>query len=180
MIETERLILREWKDSDLEGLIALNASSEVCRYFPSTLTSQESTNMFSKIQSRFESNGFCFYAIEQKSTRNFIGFCGLNTPSFKAHFTPCVEIGWRIMPDYWSIGYATESANAALHEGFARFKMNEIVSFTVPQNTASRRVMEKIGMKYSPIDTFEHPNIPEGHPLKKHVLYRMEKDLFSP
>ncbi len=172
MIETQRLILRRWKESDHEPFSALNADSKVCKFFPNTLSKKESNALADKIEDRFNENGFGFYALEHKENGNFIGFCGLNKPSFKAHFTPCVEIGWRLSSAYWNKGYATEAARAALDEGFNHYDLKEIVSFTVPENIASRRVMEKIDLTRDDEGDFDHPALPDGHPLKHHVLYR--------
>ena len=103
------------------------------------------------------------------------GFIGLNVPSFEAHFTPCVEIGWRLAVDHWGQGLATEGANAVVRYSFEKLGLGELVSFTVPANVASRRVMEKLGMTYDPADDFDHPRLPEGHPRRRHVLYRLRR-----
>jgi RimJ/RimL family protein N-acetyltransferase len=106
---------------------------------------------------------------------DFIGFVGLSVPTFEAHFTPCVEIGWRLAQEHWGQGYATEAARAAIDFGFQKFELSEIVSFTVPDNLRSRAVMERIGMTRSPADDFDHPALPENHPLRRHVLYRKSR-----
>jgi RimJ/RimL family protein N-acetyltransferase len=105
----------------------------------------------------------------------FAGFVGLSVPGFEAQFTPCVEIGWRLDAAYWNRGYASEAARAALEFGFASLHLEEVVSFTVPGNVRSRRVMEKLGMTHSPDDDFDHPALPEGHALRRHVLYRLAR-----
>ena len=102
----------------------------------------------------------------------FVGFIGLHPPTFETHFTPCVEIGWRLSADHWNRGYATEGARAAMAFGFETLGLSEIVSFTVPGNVRSRRVMEKLGMSRSAVDDFDHPSLPEGHRMRRHVLYR--------
>ena len=112
---------------------------------------------------------------QELAITRFAGFIGLSIPSFEAPFTPCVEIGWRLDPEHWNRGYATEGARAALDFGFVSLQLAEIVSFTVPENVRSRRVMEKIGMTHSPSDDFDHPALPQGHPLRRHVLYRMAR-----
>jgi RimJ/RimL family protein N-acetyltransferase len=104
----------------------------------------------------------------------FAGFIGLSVPSFEAEFTPCVEVGWRLAADCWGAGYATEGAQAAIAFGFDALILSEIVSFTVPGNLRSRRVMERLGMSRSPTDDFDHPSLPLGHPLRRHVLYRLQ------
>ncbi|MCE3233645.1 MAG: rimL [Rickettsiaceae bacterium] len=174
MIQTPRLILRHWKESDLLPFAALNADPEVMRFFPSTLTKEESDAMAERIKASFTQDGFGLWAAELKEEGQFIGFIGLNRPSFEAHFTPCVEISWRLAKEYWNKGYATEGAKAALEYGFNKLDLHEIVSFTAVINTPSRRVMEKIGMKREPQDDFDHPKLSDGNPLLRHVLYRKQ------
>lgn len=173
MIETPRLILRRWRPEDLEPYAALNADPEVMRYFPATLSLEETRANLKLIEEKFEKQGFSFFATELKSTGEMIGFVGLNIPGFEAHFTPCVEIGWRLARKHWGQGYATEGALASLRYGFETLGLGEIVSFTAVQNAPSRRVMEKIGMRQDPGGDFDHPRVPEGHPLRRHVLYRL-------
>ena len=103
----------------------------------------------------------------------FIGFIGLSIPQFEAQFMPTVEIGWRLDPAHWGVGLATEGAHACLVHAFTTLALSEVVSFTVPENKASRRVMEKVGMKRDETEDFAHPNLPNGHPLQRHVLYRL-------
>jgi RimJ/RimL family protein N-acetyltransferase len=112
-----------------------------------------------------------------RESEEFIGFTGLAAPSFNAHFTPCVEIGWRLASNHWGLGLATEAARAVLNHGFETLRIREIVSFTVPGNVRSRRVMEKLGMTHDPGDDFDHPRLPEGHPLRRHVLYRARQSV---
>jgi len=109
----------------------------------------------------------------------FLGVTGLSHPRFEAHFTPCVEVGWRLAAPYWGKGYATEAAKAAVGLGFERLGLDQIVSFTAPQNRRSRRVMEKLGMSHSQADDFDHPNMPERHPLRRHVLYRIQQGVWA-
>jgi RimJ/RimL family protein N-acetyltransferase len=113
--------------------------------------------------------------VEIPGITRFAGFIGLAIPRFEAHFTPCIEIGWRLDAEHWNRGYATEGARAALEFGFVSLQVDEIVSFTATGNLRSRRVMEKIGMTRSPSDDFDHPALPEGHPLRRHVLYRLAR-----
>ncbi len=173
MLKTQRLILREWKESDRAPFAIINACPLVCQYLPDTLNAQESNAMVDKIIRKFEQDGFCFYAIEHKESGDFIGFCGLNKPGFNTDFTPCVEIGWRLLSQHWNRGYATEAAKAALNDGFNRLKLKEIIAFTVPDNTPSRRVMEKIGLQHDKAGDFDHPALPDGHALQRHVLYKI-------
>jgi RimJ/RimL family protein N-acetyltransferase len=171
-IRTERTILRSWRDTDLLEFAKLNADFRVMRHFPKTLTRPESDQFASRIRSHFAEHGFGLWAVEVPGVAPFIGFVGLAVPSLDTYFTPCVEVGWRIAYAHWNCGYATEAAMAALSFGFSECGLSEIVSFTVPQNAASRRVMEKIGMTHDPGDDFEHPKLAKGDRLCRHVLYR--------
>ena len=129
--------------------------------------------MADRIEEHFRSNGFGLYAAELQTDGRFIGYVGLHTPSFQAHFTPCIEIGWRLASDVWGRGLATEGAHAVVRYGFQQLRLGEIVSFTVPANQRSIRIMQKLGMTRDPADDFEHPNLPADHPLRGHVLYRL-------
>jgi RimJ/RimL family protein N-acetyltransferase len=172
-IETKRLLLRGWRDADREPFARMNADPRVMEYQPALLTRPESDALVDRIEAHFAEHGFGLWAAELQATGEFVGYVGLAVPRFEAHFTPCVEIGWRLAAEYWGQGLATEGARAALRDGFDELGLNEIVSFTVPENVRSRRVMEKLGMTHDPADDFEHPLLPEGHPLRRHVLYRM-------
>jgi ribosomal-protein-alanine N-acetyltransferase len=172
-IETSRLVLREWHTSDLAPFAALNADPKVMEHFPSCLTREESDDLVVRIEAHFGKHGFGLWAVEVRDAARFIGFVGLSTVWFESHFTPCVEIGWRLARAYWGCGYAPEAARAALRFGFETLGLDEIASFTVPANLKSRRVMEKIGMIRNPGDDFDHPSLPAGHPLRRHVLYRL-------
>jgi RimJ/RimL family protein N-acetyltransferase len=134
--------------------------------------------LIARIQATFDERGFGLWAVEIVGVAPFAGFIGLSVPRFEAHFTPCVEIGWRLAAEHWGRGYATEGARAALAFGLDTLKLKEIVSFTVPENVRSRRVMEKIGMRHDEPGDFEHPLLPEGHPLRRHVLYRIANSDF--
>ena len=172
VVETERLRLRTWKPEDREPFARMNADSRVMEFFPGVLSRSESDALADRIETHFSERGFTFFAAELRESEEFIGFVGLAEPSFDTHFTPCVEIGWRLVSDHWGRGLATEAARAVLRHGFEALRMREIVSFTVPGNVRSRRVMEKIGMTRDPVDDFDHPGLPEGHHLRRHVLYR--------
>jgi RimJ/RimL family protein N-acetyltransferase len=171
MIRTSRLILREWRDSDLPPFAALNADPRVMEFLPKPLTREESDAFAARIREGFAQNGFGLWAVEIPGVADFAGFIGLSRPSFM----PGVEIGYRLAADHWRKGYATDGARAALEFGFNHERLGEIVSFTVPDNVRSRRVMEKIGMTRDPADDFDHPKLPEGHRLRRHVLYRISK-----
>lgn len=171
-METERLILRRWKADDFEPFAALNNDPTVMEFFPALLTPGQSRDMIAMIEDHFQREGFGLWALEVKGTAEFAGFVGLNKPTFKTNFTPCVEIGWRLAHRFWGKGYAPEAARAVLKAGFEVFELDEIVSFTAAVNHRSIRVMEKIGMASDPAENFNHPRLADGHPLQLHVLYR--------
>ena len=172
-LQTPRLLLRPWRESDLLPFAEMNADPRVMEYFPNRLSRSESDALVAHIQAHFQQHGFGLWALEVVGRAPFIGFTGLSIPKFQAHFTPCVEIGWRLSAEYWGHGYATEAARAVLDFGFHQLGLKEIVSFTVPANQRSRRVMERLSFTHIPEDDFEHPSLPAGHPFKRHVLYRL-------
>jgi RimJ/RimL family protein N-acetyltransferase len=173
---TPRLLLRHWRVDDLEPFAAMGADPSVMEFLPGRLDRAGSDAMAERIRGHFERHGFGFWAVEAPGVAAFLGFVGLMVPTWDAHFTPCVEIGWRLAGAYWGRGYATEAARAALAYGFDQLAVEQIVSFTVPANLRSRQVMERLGMTRSPADDFDHPMLPEGHPLRRHVLYRARAD----
>lgn len=175
-LRTERLLLRAWRDSDRVPFAELNADPVVMEHFPSTLDRATSDAMVDRILDRWAAGRPSLWAVEVPGGAEFIGFVGLLEPSFVAAFTPCVEIGWRLAAPSWGRGYAPEAARAALTHGFDTLGADEIVSFTAPANANSRRVMEKLGMHHDPADDFDHPNLPEGDPLRRHVLYRLSAE----
>lgn len=175
-IQTERLVLRSWKESDLEPFAAMNRDSRVMEFLPKPLTRAESVQLVDKIRSAMSASGFGLWAVETRRSGEFIGYVGLLAANFEAHFTPCVEVGWRLAHRFWGCGYATEAARKALSIGFTAFGLDAIVSFTVPRNVRSRKVMERLGMTHDPADDFNHPKLESGHPLERHVLYRLSKD----
>ena len=172
-LTTERLILRPWRPSDRLPFQAINADSRVMEFYPSTLTPAESDALITRIHLHFEQHNHGPYAVQLNETGTFIGYIGLYTSTFEAHFTPAIEIAWRLSADHWGRGLATEGARAVLHHAFHTLQLPSLVSFTVPANLRSRRVMEKLGMTHDPSEDFDHPNLPEGHPLRRHVLYRI-------
>jgi len=174
MLETERLVLRRWQDSDREPFAAMNADPRVMEFFPGTLTREESDRLIDDIESHFDNRGFGLFAAELKAERALIGSIGLHVASFQAHFTPCVEIGWRIAVPYWGKGLATEGSLEVIRFAFEWLRLESLVSFTVPENVASRRLMEKLGMTHDPAEDFDHPKLPPGHRLRRHVLYRLK------
>jgi ribosomal-protein-alanine N-acetyltransferase len=169
-LETPRLVLRRWREADREPFYRMNSDPRVMEFFPACLTRQESDALMARAEAHFEAHGFGSFAAEVRATGELAGFVGLNVPTFDAYFTPCVEIGWRLASAYWRQGLATEAAEAVVRLAFGPLGLRQIVSFTVPANLPSRRVMEKLGMAYD--GDFDHPCLPEGHRLRRHVLYR--------
>ncbi len=142
-------------------------------YYPSTLTRRESDGLVDRIEEHFEVHGFGLWAVELIETGEFAGYVGLAHATFPAHFTPAVEVGWRLARRFWGRGLAPEGAAAALTDGFDRLGFDEIVSFTAATNLKSRRVMDKLAMSHDPADDFDHPSVPATSPLRPHVLYRL-------
>jgi RimJ/RimL family protein N-acetyltransferase len=175
-IRTERLLLRQWVQADRRPFAELNADARVMEHFRTVLTRTESDAFVDRIDSHFDRHGFGLWAVEVPGQIPFIGFVGLAVPPFDAPFTPCVEIGWRLVVDCWGRGYATEAARAALAFGFGPLALDEIVSFTVPENERSRRVMARLGMTHDPADDFNHPLLPDRG---RHVLYRLQSGCHS-
>ena len=172
-LRTPRLVLRSWRDADLLPFAALNADSEVRHWFPGVLTRQESDGEAARLRHHDEQHGFTFWAVEVPGGAAFIGSIGLLVVRSAMPFAPAVEIGWRLARAHWGHGYATEAAAATLTHAFEALGLPEIIAFTVPGNSASRRVMEKIGMRHDPADDFAHPGLPDEHPMRRHVLYRI-------
>jgi RimJ/RimL family protein N-acetyltransferase len=173
--ETERLRLRQWRATDRECFAALNADPRVMAFFPSPLTRTESDALADRCESLIRERGWGFWAAESKSTGEFIGFVGLHTPSDQLPFSPCVEIGWRLAFEHWGKGLASEAARGVLRFAFQSLDVEEIVSFTAVGNRRSRAAMERLGMRES--GTFDHPQVPEGSPLRLHCLYRLSRNI---
>ena len=142
-------------------------------FYPALLTAEESNQMIDRAEAHFKQRGYGPWAVELRESAEFLGYIGLAVPRFEAAFTPCVEIGWRLAAEHWGRGLATEGAQAVIRYAFDVLALPRIVSFTVPANLRSRRVMEKLGMTRDPREDFDHPLLPEGHPLRRHVLYRL-------
>jgi len=174
-LRSERLLLRRWRPSDRAAFAAMNADPRVMEHFPAVLSREESDAAADRIEAHFDKHGFGLWAVEIVGEATFAGFIGLSVPRFEAHFTPCIEVGWRLATDYWGRGLATEGARAAVEFAFENLGLEQIVSYTVPANIRSRRVMEKLGMTHDPSDDFDHPLLPAGHPLRRHVLYRLAR-----
>lgn len=171
-IKTDRLLLRQWREEDLRPLIAMNRDPNVMEFVGPTLSEDQSRAMMERSRESWNDRGFGRFVIDVPGVAGSIGFVGLAVPRFKAHFTPCVEIGWRLSRKYWGLGYATEGATAVLDHAKKALGLTEIVAFTAETNLRSRRVMEKIGLKRDPLDDFGHPNFSPNDPLRACVLYR--------
>jgi len=172
-LANDRLILRWWRDSDREPFAKINSDRRVMEFFPNPLLREDSDRFVDRIEAHFQKHEFGLFAAELCADHTFIGYVGLAIPSFAAAFTPCVEVGWRLSADQWGQGLATEGAREMVHFAFGTLNLDSLISYTVPINVRSRRVMEKIGMTHDPTEDFQHPNLPEGHPLRHHVLYRL-------
>jgi RimJ/RimL family protein N-acetyltransferase len=174
-LSTSRLWLRRWRESDLEPFAVLNSDPQVMEFMPGCLTRAESDALVLRAETEIAERGFGFWATQLRGSGEFIGFVGLHAASFEAHFTPCVEIGWRLGRTSWGKGFATEAAHECLRFAFENLALPEVVSFTVPLNRRSRAVMERLGMQRAVSDDFEHPRLPVNHPLRRHVLYRLRR-----
>jgi RimJ/RimL family protein N-acetyltransferase len=177
-IRTERLLLREWYDTDRDAFAALNADPTVMEHFPALMSRDESDALIDRIVVRW-SAGYGLWAVEHVEDAAFLGFVGLTSPTWEAAFTPAVEIGWRLSRSEWGHGYATEAARAAIKFGFETVGLDEILSWTVPANLRSRAVMERLGMTQDPAEDFDHPTIQVGSPLRRHVLYRLRRSAWE-
>jgi RimJ/RimL family protein N-acetyltransferase len=174
-LRTDRLVLRGWREPDREPYAAMNADPRVMEHFPGTMTRAESDAHVDAIVEHFAARGYGLWAVEVPGEAEFIGFVGLSVPRFQAHFTPAVEVGWRLTPSAWGRGYATEAARESLRFGFEDAGLAEIVSFTAPVNERSQAVMRRLGMRRDPAGDFDHPALPPGHRLRRHVLYRLSR-----
>lgn len=170
--ETERLLLRAWRDEDAADFAAMNADPRVMEFFPAPLDQAASDALLEKIRAHHAREGFGLFAVCSRADHGFLGFTGLSIPAFQSDFTPCVEIGWRFRAEAWGRGYASEAARACLQLGFGELALNEIVSFTSVMNDRSIAVMKRIGMEFD--REFDHPALAAGDPLRRHVLYRIQ------
>lgn len=178
-LHTARLLLRRWRAADRAPFAALNADPVVMEHLPAALSRDESDAFAERIERHFAERGFGLWAVEPVGEAPFAGYVGLSVPRFQPPFAhraePLVEIAWRLDARHWHRGFATEAARACVAFAFEHLGLDELVSFTVPRNLRSRRVMERLGMRADPADDFEHPLLPEGHPLRRHVLYRLAR-----
>jgi RimJ/RimL family protein N-acetyltransferase len=178
-IETPRLRLRRWRDADRAPFAAMSADPAVMEFFPKTLSRAEADAFIDRIEAHWAEHGFGNYALEERETGAFVGLTGLFVVFPEAHFAPSVEIGWRLARPFWSQGYAREAAEAVIAAAFAEHDFPEIVAFTAVPNTRSAALMQRLGMTRDPADDFDHPGVPEGHPLRPHVLYRISRAEFA-
>ena len=174
-LTTTRLILRPWHDDDITPFAAINQDAAVMRWIGDPLTLAQTEAWVGRMRTMWHEHGLGLFAAELRDTPGCIGYIGLSIPRFTAHFTPCVEIGWRLASAVWGQGLASEGATAVLAWAHTVLQLPEVVSFTTRGNVASQRVMQKIGMHYSPADDFDHPMLPADHPLRPHVLYRAQR-----
>jgi RimJ/RimL family protein N-acetyltransferase len=175
MIQTERLVMRRWKNSDRKPFAQLNADPRVMLHFPAPLEQSASDALADQIEARMAVNGWGFWAVELQASSEFIGFVGLNPGHPALPFAPCVEIGWRLAFAHWGRGYAQECAHAALAFGFEMLELDEIVAFTALSNHRSQALMQRIGMQEDVASRFDHPLVPAGSPLQAHCLYRVSR-----
>jgi RimJ/RimL family protein N-acetyltransferase len=166
-LRTDRLLLRRWRDADRAPFAAMNADPVAMEHFPATLTREQSDALVDRIEEHFEEHGYGLWALEVDGT--FVGFTGLVWQTYEAPFTPALEVGWRLTRSAWGNGYATEAATAALARGLQ--EVDSVVSTTALTNLRSQRVMQRLGMRREL--EFDHPRVPEGHPVRRHVLHRL-------
>lgn len=176
---TDRLKLRRWNAADREPFAELNCDPEVMQYLRGPLDRVASDDFIDRIESGFDELGYGLWALQVRSNGEFIGFTGLVRQSFQAHFTPAVEVGWRLSRAAWGHGYATEAGRAALDFAFGVLGLDEVVSITTETNEPSQAVMRRLGMSRDPADDFAHPLLPEGHPLRPSVLHRLTRQSWS-
>ena len=175
-IITDRLILRSWQDEDRAPFAAINNDPEVMRYFPEVQSRSMSDASVDRRMAHDEKHGFCFWAVEVRESEAFAGFVGMEYIHDGIPYAGSLEIGWRLAKEFWGQGLAPEGARACLTYAFSALKVPHIISFTSENNKPSRRVMEKLGMTHEPQHDFDHPGVPDGSPLKRHVLYRIQAD----
>lgn len=176
ILETKRLLLRQWRDEDYPAYAKLNSDPAVMRYFPALLSTEQSVEQADKLKQRIAERGWGFWAVELKESGEFIGFIGLNPVDIDSGIpnAPLIEIGWRLLAEYWGKGYATEGAKRALTYAFEELKAVEIYSFTALINKPSRQVMSRCGMRNTDED-FDHPKLASGDELARHCLYRITR-----
>ena len=176
LITTKHLVLRTWQETDCLPFAVINQDPLVMQYTTGVLDLNGTKRFITRIYDHFNRHGYGLYAVTLKCNQQLIGYTGIYHPEFKAHFMPCVSIGWRLATRFWGCGYATEAALAILNKAFERFQFDEVVAFSPINNASSRRVMAKIGMVYNPIDDFIYPDFLDIDHLSQHVLYRITRE----
>jgi len=179
ILRTKRLYLRHWREEDLPVFAKLNSDPKVMEFFPSKLTNEESNHLAKRIENELNEKDYGMWAVELPNIASFIGFIGLHYPGFTEHFTPCIEIGWRLDCNYWGHGYAIEGAREVLRYGFMVLKLKEVVAFAPQIHNRSRRIMKKLDMKFDLNENFIHPKIPKESNLNPFVLYRITKSEYD-
>jgi RimJ/RimL family protein N-acetyltransferase len=178
MLETERLILRPYSETDREDFAALNGDPQVGAWLAGILDRSQSDALMDRINTHIADNGFGLWGLALKDENRIVGFCGLTTVKVGAlPVGPCIEMGWRLMPHLWGHGLASEGAHAALQWGFTHLKTEEVLAFTATTNLASQGVMRKIGMVADPARDFDHPSLSPDHPLRRHVVYAAHRSV---
>jgi RimJ/RimL family protein N-acetyltransferase len=173
-LRTDRLVLRRWRTADLDAFARMNADQRVMEFFPRTLARHESAALIARFETGFVQRGYGLWALEIPGRASLAGFVGLMPVEPEMPFAPAVEVGWRLAPAHWGRGYATEAAGAVVRFAFEELELPSLVSFTAAINTRSRGVMERLGMEHRAGDDFDHPQLPAGHRLARHVLYRLD------
>ena len=174
-LNTHRLRLRQWRDSDKEPFARLNADPEVMKFFPSLLNRSASNAMADQFKKLIAEQGWGMWAVEITENEQLIGFVGLCHAPDGLPFSPCIEVGWRIAKEFWGKGYATEAATAALNFGFSQLHLDEIVAYTSIRNLPSQAVMRRLGMQRS-LPDFAHPNLSNEHPLSERCVYQITSE----
>lgn len=172
-LQTERLLMRQWRDTDREPFAAINADPEVMAHYPAPMTREQSDAALAKLAAGIDATGIGLWALERRDDSALLGFVGIRNVPFEAHFTPAVEVGWRLRRDTWGSGYATEAAQECVRYGFETLGLEQIIAMARPDNWPSRRVMDRLGMWHDEAGTFRYP--PAGEPgSSDYVLYRLD------
>lgn len=174
-LRTARTLLRQWKESDLPAWCAMNADARVRRHFAATLDFEQATQEAARIRAAIAQRGWGMWALELPGGLPFAGTVGLHVTTIDAPFVPTVELGWRLVPEAWGRGLATEAAQAAVHFAFEHLGLDEVTAYTAADNLPSQAVMQRLGMTRSPDDDFDHPSLEPGHPLRRHRLFRLRR-----
>lgn len=175
ILRTARLSLRTWRQEDIADLVRLSEDPSVHEFLPGPWTAEKASVLADTQNRLYERHGTCYFASTLRDSGALVGFVGLKYQDFEQPFAPCFELGWFLGRRYWGQGYASEGARAGIAHGFGKLGLEEIISFTVPENVRSRRVMERLGLRHDPAGDFAHPALPPGHRLSRHVLYRLRR-----